>query len=46
MAVTVESEAYKKAVAAPELKVTSAVLMAAARHLAEACGTEHDAYVK
>jgi hypothetical protein len=46
MAVPVESDAYKAAVASPELKVTSSVMMAAARHLAEACATPNAAFVK
>ena len=46
MAVPVESDAYKAAVASPELKMTSAVMMAAARHLAEACATPNAAFVK
>lgn len=43
---SVYSEAYKAAVAAPELSVTSAVLMAAARHLGEACKQESDAFMR
>jgi hypothetical protein len=43
---SVYSEAYKAAVAAPELSVTSAVLMAAARFLGEACKQESDAFMR
>lgn len=43
---SVQSEQYKKAVESPELTVTSAVLLAAARHLAEACRTDATNYMK
>jgi len=46
MSVTVDSEVYRAAVAAPELHVTSAVLMAAARHLGQACKPQAEAFMQ
>jgi hypothetical protein len=46
MNVSVDSAAYQAAVQAPELQVTSAVLMAAARHLGQACKPQADAFMQ